>query len=91
VRAPSSASTSSGVKHDKKVIEHVGGLGDHAALILADGGNRRLDRFFAELFGAMNHAAVEQFPRVGNVGALLRAVLHALFQVVEGELGHDHP
>src|ERR1700692_2728290 len=76
------------VEHDKKVIEHVGGLPDHAALILADRGNRRLDGLLAELFGAMEDAAVEQSAGVRNIRTLPRAVLHALFQVMEGKIGH---
>ena len=72
----------------QKVIEHVGGFRDHAALVLANRGKRGLDRLLAELFGALGHAAVEQLSRIGHVRALLGAALHALFQVMEGERCH---
>ena len=53
--------------------------------VLADRRDRRLDRFLAELLGAMRHAAVEELARIGHVGARLRARLDAFFEIVEGE------
>src|SRR5580704_88042 len=74
-----------GMEHDQEMVEHVGGLADHPLAVLADRGNRCLDRFLAEFFGAMRHATVQEPARIGHVGTRLRARLDALFEVVEGE------
>src|SRR5580700_9451578 len=67
------------VQHDQKVVEHVSRLRDRPLTVLRDGRDGRLDRLFAELFGALGHAAVNQPPRVGHVRALFCAVLNTLF------------
>src|SRR5262249_61186451 len=47
-----------------------------------------LDRLLAELLGAMRHALVEEPARIRRMGARLRAFLHALFEIAEGEVRH---
>src|SRR3984957_1406336 len=77
-----------GMKHDQKMIKHVGGLSDDAVLVLADRGDGGFNGLFTELFGALGDAAVEQLSRVGNVRAFLGAGLYTLFQIMKAELGH---
>ncbi len=43
-------------QHDQQVIDEIGGFPDQPLAILADGGERGLDRLLAELLGAMGHA-----------------------------------
>jgi 2-hydroxychromene-2-carboxylate isomerase len=78
----------SGVQHDEEVIEHVGGFSDQPLTVLANRGNRGLDRFFTELLGALRHAAVQKLAGIGHVRALLRAHFDPFFQVMEGEAAH---
>ena len=53
-----------------------------------DRGDHGLDRLLAELLGAMRHAPVDELARIGDVRARLRALLHALFEVMQGEVRH---
>src|SRR6185503_14498834 len=61
---------------------------DQAAAILADRRDHGLDRLLAQLLGTLGHALVEELARIGRVGRRLRAHTHALFEVMEGEIGH---
>src|SRR5262245_7682791 len=70
------------------MVDEVGGFRDQAPAIFLYGGQHGLDRLLAELLGAMRHALVEEPARIGRMGACLRALLYALFEVVEGEVGH---
>src|SRR5579863_342921 len=45
-----------GMQHNQQVIEHVGRFADQTRFILADRGDDRLDRFFAEFLGALGDA-----------------------------------
>ena len=79
------------MQHDEQMIEEIGRFRDHAVAILGDGGDGDLDRFLAEFLGAMGHALVDQLAGVGGADIRLRARLHALFEVVEGERRHGAP
>src|SRR5580693_10188317 len=76
------------VQHDQKVVEHIGSLSDRALAVLGYGGDGRLHRLFAELLGALRHAAIDQLARVGHVRTRLRTFANTLFQVMEGERRH---
>src|SRR5579862_257740 len=81
-------SYAAGVQHDQEVIEHVGGFRRHAAFVLADCGERGLDRLLAEFFRAVRHTAIEQLSRIGHIRAFAGALLNTLFQIVQRERGH---
>src|SRR4051812_11251550 len=72
------------------MVDEVGRFGGQPLLVLIDRGNRGLECLLAHFLGAMRHAAVEQLARIGHLGAFLGALLHALFEVVEVEIGHRH-
>src|SRR5262249_14143380 len=76
------------LEHDQQVVDEVGGFRDQARAILLDRRQHGLDRFLAELLGAMRHALVEQPARIGGMGARLRALVHALFEIAEGDVRH---
>src|SRR5690606_16377591 len=50
----------------QQVVEHVGGLAGERRIILAEGGNDRLDCFLAELAGAALHPAGDEAGGVGS-------------------------
>src|SRR5215471_5575086 len=62
-----------GMQQNEKMIKHVGGLADQALPIVADRGDRRLDRLLAKLLSAMVDTAIEQLAGVGHLGALAGA------------------
>src|SRR5262249_21367321 len=76
------------LEHDQQVVDEVGGFRDQARAILLDRRQHGLDRLLAELLGAMRHALVEQPARIRGMGARLRALVHALFEIAEGEVRH---
>src|SRR5207247_6035194 len=76
------------LEHDYKMVDEVVVFSDQARAILFDGRQHGLDRLLAELLGAMRHALVEEPARVRRVRARLRALLHALFEIAEGEIRH---
>src|SRR6266536_5200868 len=76
------------LEHAQQVVDEVGGFSDQARAILLDSRQHGLDRLLAELLGAMRHALVEEPARVRRVRARLRALLHALFEIAEGEIRH---
>src|SRR5215469_3927212 len=77
-----------GMQQDQQMIKYVGGLADQALPVVADRGNRRLDRLLAELFSALIDAAIEQLAGIGYLGALAGARLHASFQIADGKARH---
>src|SRR5258705_13153722 len=70
------------------MIEQIAGLADQVVAVLAHRRQHGLDRFLAELLGALGDAAVEQLARIGGIGARAGALLHPLFQVVKCEISH---
>src|SRR5262249_41071871 len=70
------------------MVDEIGGFRDQARAILLDRRQHGFDRLLAELLGAMRHALVEEPARIRRMGARLRAFLHALFEIAEGEVRH---
>src|SRR5215470_19596769 len=70
------------------MVDEVGRFRDQARAILLDRRQHGLDRLLAELLGAMRHTLVEQPARIRDMGARLRALVHALFEIAEGEVRH---
>src|SRR5215471_9151001 len=70
------------------MVDEVGRFRDQARAILLDRRQHGLDRLLAELLGAMRHALVEEPARIRGMSARLRAFLHALFEIAEGEVRH---
>src|SRR5262245_52619872 len=70
------------------MVDEVGGFGDQARAILLDRRQHGLDRLLAWLLGAMRDALVEEPAGIRGMGARLRAFLHALFEIAEGEVRH---
>src|SRR6516225_8054224 len=70
------------------MVDEIGDFRDQARAILLDRRQHGLDRLLAELLGAMRHALVEEPARIGGMRARLRALLHALFEIAEGEVRH---
>jgi hypothetical protein len=72
------------------MIDEIGGLRDQPRSILIDGSEHGFDRFLAELLGTIFHAPVEEPARIGGIGARAGALLHALLQIMQGEIRHGY-
>src|SRR5262245_12434662 len=70
------------------MVKKVRGFGCEPLAVLSNGGKHRFHRFLAEFLGAMGNTAIEQLAGVRNLCARGRALLQALFEVMEGEGTH---
>ena len=57
------------LEHDQQVVEQVGGLGDQRARVLADRGERRLDRLLADFLAQCSTPSSSSLRGVGRLGA----------------------
>src|SRR5262245_38774471 len=71
------------------MVDEVGGLRDQARAILLDRGQNGLDRFLAQLLGAMARALIEEPARIGHLRTRFGALLHAFFKIMESKIGHQ--
>src|SRR5215510_10717029 len=68
--------------------QQIGAFGDQLLAILPDRGDHGLDRFFAQLLGAVLRALVEQLPGIGRLSAGCCAGIDGGGQIVDGETRH---
>src|SRR5665811_1620013 len=70
------------------MIEQVGGFRDELAAIVLHGSQTGFDGLLAQLLGAMRDALVDERAGIGLRSARLGALVHAFFQIGQGELAH---
>ena len=92
VRSASAASTprarSRGHGAHQQVIDEIGGFRDQSLAVFSTAASTVSIASSPSFLAQCATPAVEQLPGIGDIGARLRALAHALFEVMEGEIRH---